>query len=154
MKASLADIRNFIEVDDQVGTAGQPTAEQFRAMRAAGYEAVVNLLPREQKNALKDEDTLIRELGMEYYYIPVVWSAPQQQDFVAFCEVMERLEGRRTFVHCAMNMRVTAFYSSYAIKYLGWTEDKADALVARVWHASPGDRMDDTWREFIARIRH
>jgi hypothetical protein len=72
MIASIADIKNFIRIDDDIGTAGQPTAQQFQAVRDAGYEAVVNLLPSEQDNALKDEDALIRELGMEYHYIPVL----------------------------------------------------------------------------------
>ena len=153
MAASITDIRNFIRIDDHVGTAGQPTAEQFGAVRDAGYEVVVNLLPREQDNALKGEDALIRELGMEYRYIPVVWTAPQPQDFTAFCDVMQKLDGKKIFVHCAANMRVTAFYSSYAMKHLGWSRDQADALVARVWEAHPNFKMDDTWRDFVALIR-
>lgn len=153
VSAFIADIKNFIRVDDDIGTAGQPTAQQFRAVRDAGYEAVVNLLPSEQDNALKGEDALIRDLGMEYHYIPVVWTAPQPQDFTAFCDVMHKLEGKKIFVHCAMNMRVTAFYSSYAMRNLGWSRDQADALVARVWEVSPNFKMDDTWRAFVTLIR-
>lgn len=153
MDESVTGIRNFIQIDDRIGTAGQPTAEQFKAVRNAGYEAVVNLLPGEQDNALKGEAALIRELGMEYHYIPVVWSAPQLADFAAFCAAMRKLDGRKVFIHCAMNMRVTAFYSSYAMKHLYWTAEQADALVARVWEAHESFRMDDTWRSFIASIR-
>jgi protein tyrosine phosphatase (PTP) superfamily phosphohydrolase (DUF442 family) len=90
---------------------------------------------------------------MAYHYIPVAWTAPQPKDFTAFCEVMRALAGRKVFVHCAMNMRVTAFYSSYALKHLGWTRAQADALVARVWEAHKAYKMDDTWRDFIALIR-
>ncbi len=153
MNASTVDIKNFIQVDEQVGTAGQPSAEQFKAVRDAGYEAVVNLLPNGHDKALIDEDALIRNLGMEYHHIPVAWAAPQLQDFTAFCEVMQKLEGRKVFVHCAVNMRVTAFYSSYAMKHLGWTRNQADALTARIWEASKDFKMDDTWRNFIAVIR-
>jgi len=52
-----------------------------------------------------------------------------------------------------MNMRVTAFYSSYAIKHLGWSEAQAEALVARVWHAGKNYKMDDCWRAFISQTR-
>jgi protein tyrosine phosphatase (PTP) superfamily phosphohydrolase (DUF442 family) len=90
---------------------------------------------------------------MDYHYIPVVWTAPKVQDFEAFCGVMQKLAGRKVFVHCAMNMRVTAFYSSYALKHLGWTPAQTDALVARIWEASKNFKMDDVWRDFIARIR-
>jgi protein tyrosine phosphatase (PTP) superfamily phosphohydrolase (DUF442 family) len=149
----ITDIRNFIQIDDRIATAGQPTAEQFKAVRDAGYEAVVNLLPSEQDDALKGEEALIRDLGMDYHYIPVLWRAPQPNDFATFCKVMSKLDGKKVFIHCAMNMRVTAFFSSYAMKYLGWSGEAADALVARIWEAYKTYTMDDAWRSFIARIR-
>ena len=148
MRASWVRFRSF----HHVGTAGQPTAEQFTAVRDAGYEAVVNLLPREQDNALKGEAALIPDLGMACHYIPVVWTAPQQEDFRAFCEVMGKLAGRKVFVHCALNLRVTAFYSSYALKHQGWSRSQADALMARVWDACPNYKSNDTWRDFVALI--
>ncbi len=154
MNASISDIKNFVQIDERIGTAGQPTPEQFKTVRDAGYDAVVNLLPREQDNALKGEAALIGDLGMEYYYIPVVWAAPQLQDFTTFCEVMRKLAGKKVFVHCAMNMRVTAFYSSYAMKHLGWSPQQADELVLRIWDATKNYKMDETWRSFIALIRH
>lgn len=153
MNPSVADIKNFIRIDDRIGTAGQPNSDQFGAVRDAGYEAVINLLPSEQDNALKGEADLIRTLGLEYRYIPVIWTAPQPQDFDAFCNLMREIKGKKIFIHCAMNMRVTAFYSSYAMKYLGWSLEQADALVSRIWGAHPHSKMNDTWRAFIARIR-
>jgi protein tyrosine phosphatase (PTP) superfamily phosphohydrolase (DUF442 family) len=153
MDASTADIKNFIQIDERIGSAGQPTAEQFKALRDAGYEVVVNLLPREQDNALKGEERLIGELGMDYRYIPVLWTAPRLEDFAAFCQVMQELQGKKVFVHCAMNMRVTAFYSSYAMKHMGWSRAQADALVARIWDPAQNIKMNDTWRAFISDIR-
>jgi protein tyrosine phosphatase (PTP) superfamily phosphohydrolase (DUF442 family) len=153
MVTAISDIKNYIQIDERIGTGGQPTAEQFSALRAAGYEVVVNLLPHEQANALKGEDRLVRDLGMDYRYIPVAWTNPQLRDFTAFCDVMEKLQDKKVFVHCAMNMRVTAFYSSYAIKHLGWSEAQAEALVARVWHAGKNYKMDDCWRAFISQTR-
>ncbi len=64
MDSPTTTIKNFNEIDDRIGPAGQPTAEKFNAVREAGYEAVVNLLPREQDNALKDEEAVIRSLCM------------------------------------------------------------------------------------------
>ena len=153
MSAAITDIKNFIQIDDHTATAGLPTAEQFHLVRDAGYEAVVNLLPDEQDNALKTEAALIKSLGMAYHYIPVVWASPQPGDFAAFCDAMKTLAGQKVFIHCAMNMRVTAFYSSYAMKHLGWSRAQADALVDRIWTAFKNYKMDDTWRNFIAAIR-
>ena len=72
---------------------------------------------------------------------------------MACCDVILALAGRKVFVHCAMNMHVTAFYSSYAMKHLGWNRAQANALVARIWEANQKYKMDDTWRDFIALIR-
>ena len=151
--ATLAGIKNFIPIDDTVGLAGLPTAAQFAAVRAAGYEAVVNLLPREQDNALKEEEALVRDLGLTYHYIPVIWTAPQRADFDTFCDAMQALAGKKTFIHCAMNMRVTVFYASYAMKHLGWSAAQADALVSRIWDADARYTMNDTWRAFLASLR-
>ena len=40
---SLSEIYSFLAVGDKLGTAGQPTEEQFRLIREAGFEAVINL---------------------------------------------------------------------------------------------------------------
>ncbi len=40
---SLGEIYAFRQIGDKLGTAGQPTEEQLRSVREAGFEAVVNL---------------------------------------------------------------------------------------------------------------
>ena len=57
--------------------------------------------------------------------------------------------GERTLIHCAANFRVTAFYSLYAQKHLGWSEGQAEALRARIWAGSDYP----VWEAFIARQR-
>ena len=39
----LSAIKNFVQLTPLVGTAGQPTKEQFGDIAAAGYVAVINL---------------------------------------------------------------------------------------------------------------
>jgi cell division protein FtsI/penicillin-binding protein 2 len=58
----------------------------------------------------------------------VDWEAPKLSDFEAFESVMQELPFGKTLVHCAANFRVTAFYSLYALKHLGWSEAQADAF--------------------------
>ena len=41
--SQLSDIYRFQAVTANLGTAGQPTAEQFDAVKDAGYEVVINL---------------------------------------------------------------------------------------------------------------
>ena len=150
---SVSGIFNFVAISDRIATAGQPTQEQFEAARDDGYQVVVNLLPNTQGNALKDEDRIIRSLGLEYQYIPVVWTNPRREDFDTFCDTMKNLGDKKVLIHCAMNLRVTAFFSSYAMKDLGWSRADADALMARVWDIEPKYKDNATWRAFIQSIR-
>src|ERR1700758_3855351 len=109
----LSDIYNFRAIGERLGTAGQPTEGQFRAVREAGFEIVINLALPTSDNALANEGSLVTGLGMSYVHIPVNFQAPSAQDFRAFREVMRAFENRPVFVHCAANMRVSAFVFLY-----------------------------------------
>lgn len=151
---ATAGIFNFIKVSDRIGTGGQPTREQLEAARDEGYQAVINLAPSDPENfALGDEERVVTDLGLDYHHIPVAWTDPRPEQFTAFCAAMEQIGDRKVLIHCAANYRVTAFFSSYAIRHLGWTTAQADALVSRIWDANPRYAMDDTWRTYIAAIR-
>src|SRR6059058_2542067 len=106
--SSLSEIYNFRAVGERFGTAGQPTEEQFQAIRSAGFQAVINLALPTSDNALLNEGSIVAALGMSYVHIPVDFKSPTSQDFLSFCGVMEAFEDRRVFVHCAANMRVSA----------------------------------------------
>jgi protein tyrosine phosphatase (PTP) superfamily phosphohydrolase (DUF442 family) len=109
LTTKLSEIYNFRAVGEKLGTAGQPTEKQFHKVRAAGFEAVINLALPTSDNALANEGSVVTGLGMAYVHIPVDFKAPTSQDFRAFCRVMEAFEDRPLFVHCAANMRVSAF---------------------------------------------
>jgi hypothetical protein len=51
-------------------------------------------------------------------------------------------------LHCAANFRVTAFYSLYALKHLGWTEDQAAEFRASVWQVSDYP----VWEKFVSNL--
>src|SRR5579864_3774719 len=104
----LTEIYNFRTIDEKLGTSGQPDEGQFRAIREAGYEAVINLALPTSDNALANEGSIVTGLGMAYVHIPVDFKAPTSRDFHAFTCVMDAFAGRRVFVHCAANMRVSA----------------------------------------------
>jgi protein tyrosine phosphatase (PTP) superfamily phosphohydrolase (DUF442 family) len=149
---STEEITNFIRVDERIATAGQPTADQLASAAAEGYTAVVNLGMLDPRYALPDEAGLVRSLGMAYHHVPVVWEEPRESDFEAFERAMASLRSLpdgKVLIHCAANFRVTAFYSLYAQKHLGWTDAQAAALRARIWK----DRREPPWDDLIARIR-
>ena len=145
---TVESIKGYIRVDDRIATGGQPTEEQLRAAAAAGFAAVINLGLLEPRYALPDEAGLVRSLGMEYHHIPVEWDDPRESDFQAFERALDALPPGKALIHCAANFRVTAFYSLYAQKRLGWPRARAEELRARIWKGSD----HPVWERFIARM--
>ncbi|WOD41860.1 protein tyrosine phosphatase family protein [Nodosilinea sp. E11] len=140
---TLTGIRNYLEISPTLGTAGQPTAEQFKAVADAGYTVVINLALSTSDHALPSEAELVKSLGMTHFHIPVVWEAPTPGDLEIFFKVMERNRDFKTLVHCALNMRVSAFVYLYRVLRQGVDESAARADLHRIW------QPDSTWQAFI-----
>jgi protein tyrosine phosphatase (PTP) superfamily phosphohydrolase (DUF442 family) len=139
-------ILNFVQLTDSVGTAGQPTAEQFADIAAAGYVAVVNLAVPDSHNAVANEGSLVTATGMVYVNIPVKWEAPTLADLQRFIRTMRVFEGEHVFVHCAMNMRVSAFMYHYLTVEKGLPPERARSPILEKW--TP--KMDAVWQAFLA----
>lgn len=146
---STSEIFNYVKVNDQVITGGQPTADQLRSTAAEGFVTVINLAVNEPDRTLEDEAGLVHSLGMAYHHIPVEWEHPTEADFASFERLMQQIPAGKTLIHCAANYRVTAFYSLYAQKHLGWSADQADAFRAAIWRGS----HYPVWEQLIAHIK-
>lgn len=144
---STEEIFNYVKVNDQISTAGQPTEDQLRDAAAEGFTTIINLAPVNPPYTPANEAGLARELGLNYIYIPVTWNNPTDADFAAFERAMSETAGDKTLIHCAANFRVTAFYTLYAQKHLGWSAAQAAALRDRIWAGSDYP----VWEAFIAR---
>ncbi len=139
----LEQIENFLKISDHLATGGQPTAEQLRAVREAGYQVVVNLAMPDSPQALPGEAELVAGLGMVYESIPVVWDDPRLADLEAFFQTMARHQGKKVFVHCIKNYRVACFVFLYRVIRLGVPARSASRAMQRIWLPNP------TWRRFI-----
>ena len=95
-KMSTTEIYNYIQVNDQTITGGQPTADQLRSAAAEGFITVINLATTHSTPALEDEAGLVRSLGLNYYHIPVEWENPKDSDFAAFEGVMAQIPAGKT----------------------------------------------------------
>jgi protein tyrosine phosphatase (PTP) superfamily phosphohydrolase (DUF442 family) len=146
---TIEEIYQYRKVDDQLITGGQPTAENLQAVAEQGFRTVINLAPINPRYSLDDEAGLVQSLGMLYQHIPVDWDNPTANDFSAFETVLQSLPAGKTFIHCAANFRVTAFYSLYAQKHLGWSKAKADQFRASIWQGSDYP----VWEAFIDQMQ-
>jgi protein tyrosine phosphatase (PTP) superfamily phosphohydrolase (DUF442 family) len=135
---------NFRSVDETLLTSGQPDEAQLAAARQAGVEVVINLaLHDDPRYSLADERGTVEGLGMSYRHIPVPFAHPTESDLLVFFAAMKEAQGRRIFVHCAANHRVTAFLGLYRRLCQGWALDRAFELMATVWTPDP------VWAAFI-----
>ena len=140
---SCSSITNFLALSDHIGTAGQPTAEQVPFVRDENYEVVINLATPDSKGAIPNESEVVTSLGMSYFQIPVVWQEPTRKDFELFVGLMKTLQSTRTFIHCVVNHRVSAFMFLYRT-----TQGRMDPLEAK------GDMEQlwtphGVWEEFV-----
>jgi uncharacterized protein (TIGR01244 family) len=113
------------------------------AVARAGFTTVISLLPEEPHYSLPGEAEIVARLGMTFEHIPVIWSAPAQADLEQFFTAMERHAGEPVFVHCAANMRVSAFMFLYRVKQLGWRREDALPDLHALWQPNA------TWQAFI-----
>jgi protein tyrosine phosphatase (PTP) superfamily phosphohydrolase (DUF442 family) len=143
----LGAIKNFLAVDDQLATAGQPTEQELALIRADGFEVVVNLGLSDARYALPDEAQAARKLGLEYHHLPVEFEAPSLDDFRRFTGLMLGARGRKVFVHCAANCRVACFTALFGESELGWSREEADRHVRRAWEPN------QTWLAFMTLVR-
>jgi len=146
MMQTLEAITNYVPLADDIGTSGQPTREQFQAIADAGYDAVINLALPTSDHAIPDEGAVVSGLGMSYVHIPVEFDNPTVEDLRRFVGIMHSLEGRRVWVHCVVNARVSAFLYHYLRHVRQVDESAARSPVLERWEP----RMDETWRKFLA----
>ncbi len=140
---ALERIYNFRWRAPNLATAGQPLEEELRAVADAGFEVVIDLALLDAEYSLSDGPGLVRALDMAFFHIPVVWENPTLENLQQFFVVMHQVQGRKIFLHCAANMRVSVFLALYRILQLGWPYADAMALVTDIWEP------DAVWQAFM-----
>jgi uncharacterized protein (TIGR01244 family) len=142
-----AGIYKYRAVDEAIGTSGQPTEAQLAGIAQAGFRTVINLaLHDDPRYSLPDEAATVQSLGMGYVHIPVQFGAPTETDLRAFFAAMDSHGGEKVWIHCAANIRVSAFLGLYRVLRQGWPEEKAFELMRGLWEPN------EAWSAFIAKM--
>ncbi len=109
----------FVSVGDDMFIGGQPTEKALRDLRAKGVTTVVNLrMPQEMAQVNFDEAALVKELGMNYVYIPMRGTpenpyGPKQLD--TFAAAMASADGK-LLLHCTIAWRASHLWAAYLIR--------------------------------------
>lgn len=141
----LNDITNYFQMTDRVATSGQPTPEQFAAIAEAGYEVIINLAMPDGENALPNEGYIVTSLGMTYVHIPVPWESPDLSHLTRFMGVMTSVEPAKTWIHCVVNARVSAFNYHYLKVRQGLAEEECESPLLKKWRPE----MQPVWKSFL-----
>jgi ribosomal protein L11 methyltransferase len=121
------------EIDARLATAGQPRPEHFAQLAQQGFDAVINLAMPTSPNFLADEDALCARHGMRYRHLPVPFDMPQREHVDTFRAAMRELSGRKVLVHCALNMRASAFVFLHRVLDLDAIPQVASQDLLAVW---------------------
>jgi protein tyrosine phosphatase (PTP) superfamily phosphohydrolase (DUF442 family) len=139
----MKTIRNFIQLTEQYGTAGQPTEDQFETIAMNDYKHVINLSLPDHPDSISSESELVTLLGMNYIHIPVPFDNPKPEHVKLFCNIMTALSDQKVFIHCIMNYRVSAFMYHYLYKVKGLNKQESTSAIFESW--KPGI----VWKELL-----
>jgi protein tyrosine phosphatase (PTP) superfamily phosphohydrolase (DUF442 family) len=128
---AMSGVANACQILPNVVTGGQPTADQLKALKAAGGDMVLDLRdPMEPRPV--DEAALVRELGMEYVNIPVRAGSLDDKTLEHILAVLRRAGNRIVFFHCGSGSRVGGALIPYFILDQGMEEEDAVGQAMRV----------------------
>lgn len=130
-------------IDDLLCTAAQPTSEQLATLGETGVRHVINLALPTSDNAVADEAARLTAQGITYMQIPVQWESPQATQFLLFAQVLWAMRDEPVLVHCACNMRASAFVFLYRVVHEGVPIEAAAATLHSVW------TPEGVWRDFL-----
>jgi uncharacterized protein (TIGR01244 family) len=129
--ARLTSIRNFLRINSDFCTGGQPRPEHLEKLKAAGVRAIINLRTPGEHRA-DEEEAQAKQLGLRYLNIPVVFTAPKDEQVDEFLRITDDTANRPAFIHCTAAIRVGGFWMIRRVLRDGWTLEAAEAEAAQI----------------------
>ena len=142
--SNLKKIFNYYKVPDLFETSGQPNNKQLISIANGGYEAVINLAPNTTiEGRIINEEGILKSNNITYIHIPVDFNNPLDEDFNEFVVALEQNKDKKIWVHCAANMRVSAFVFKYRRDVLGQSPKNIEEDLEAIWVPNK------TWGSFL-----
>ena len=136
------EIRNFLRVNKDFCTGGQPKLEHLEKLKAEGVKSIINLRqPSEHRAA--EEEAKAKELGLRYFNIPVAFGNPNEEQVAEFLKITDDPDNRPIFIHCTAAIRVGAFWMIRRVLRDGWKVEDAEEEAKKI-----GLRESPHWNEF------
>ena len=138
MAQQAPGIQNFMKVNTEFCTGGQPTPAQLAELKSQGITTVLNLrVPGEAGFDAAAEEAEVKKLGMKYFIIPVQGQSPKPEQADEFLKITDNAQNRPVFIHCGSANRVGAFFMIRRVLRDGMTFDAAKAEAQKIGLRSP-----------------
>jgi len=147
-QTELPPIRNFLQVDKEFCTGGQPRIEHFETLKADGVKAVLNLRQPTEHRA-EEEQAAVEKAGLKYFNVPVVYTSPTEEQVDRFLEITDDPANRPMFIHCTAAIRVGAFWMIRRAVRDGLTADAALEEARKVGLVN-APHLEEFARKYIA----
>lgn len=135
-------IRNFVRLNADFCTGAQPRLEHLEQLKADGVTSILNLRPAAEHRAA-EEEAKVKELGLQYFNIPVVFGEPKEEQVAEFIKITDDKKNFPIFIHCAAGIRVAAFWLIRRVLRDGWALEAAEKEADQI-----GLRESPHWKEF------
>jgi uncharacterized protein (TIGR01244 family) len=144
----LPPIRNFLQVNSDFCTGGQPQNAHFAKLKADGVRAVLNLRQPTEHPA-ESEKAAAESAGLKYFNIPVVYASPTDAQVDEFLRITDDPANRPMFIHCTAAIRVGAFWMIRRVVRDGQSEESAREEAKKVGLVN-APHLDEFVRQYIA----
>ena len=147
----IPPIRNFVRVNEEFCTGGQPRLEHLEKLKAEGVKTIINLRPPNEHRAA-EEEAKAKELGLRYFNIPVVFGDPKDEQVTEFLKILDDPANRPAFIHCTSAIRVGAFWMIRRVLRDGWKVDAAEEEAKKIG-LKESPHLNEFARRYIERHR-
>jgi len=121
---AVPPIRNFLRVNADFCTGGQPRLEHFAQLKAEGVKTVLNLRQPGEHRA-DEERAAVEQAGLKYFNIPVDYRNPTDANADEFLRITDDPANRPMFIHCTAAIRVGTFWMIRRVMRDGFTVEAA-----------------------------
>lgn len=140
----ITRIFNYHKVPKLFETSGQPSKQQLKLLAKKGYEVVINLAPTSIiEGSVINQAEILKKRNVEYIHIPVNFFKPNEIDFKEFTSNLEKNKNKKIWVHCAANMRVSAFVYKYRRDVLKLPHEEIICDLESIW------TPNKIWKSFL-----
>ena len=124
-------IKNFLRVNKEFCTGGQPSLQHLEQLKADGVKAIINLR-QPSEYAATEEEAKVKALGLRYFNIPVAATDPKDEQAAEFLKITDDPENRPAFIHCRSAARVAAFWMIRRVLRDGWKMEDASKEAEKI----------------------